>query len=222
MGIVLEALKEEIDKTIRSLDIKEFEADPIAGKHFSRITSVMSSAYKRHGTIIERSLLEAVKLYDRYEAWREEQFFVPESVDHIIDGNLGETGRLAGIEHPYGTGPRTLQVDLIVVDKTNNSVAAYEVKRGFGWFDAGKRRSMLRDTLAVQLLVKGYAQGRGFTPSSASSYVVFYYGKASLPKPFSLIGAELDGHFGCEVRSHIEEVNAYFQQRLFAILSGGA
>jgi hypothetical protein len=51
MGLVLELVKPEIEKTIKSLDLKKFEPDPIAGPHFSKITSVMSSAYKRHGYI---------------------------------------------------------------------------------------------------------------------------------------------------------------------------
>ena len=46
---VLDLVKDEIEKTIQSLEAKTFLADPIAGPHFSKITSVMSSAYKRHG-----------------------------------------------------------------------------------------------------------------------------------------------------------------------------
>jgi hypothetical protein len=49
MGLVLDLLKPEIEKTINGLDLRNFEPDPIAGPHFSKITSVMSSAYKRHG-----------------------------------------------------------------------------------------------------------------------------------------------------------------------------
>jgi len=59
MGLVLDLLKPEIEKTIKGLDSKNFPPDPIAGPHFSKITSVMSSAYKRHGYILERAILEA-------------------------------------------------------------------------------------------------------------------------------------------------------------------
>ena len=45
MAAVLDLLKPEIEKTIVGLDAKFFEPDPIAGPHFSKITSVMSSAY---------------------------------------------------------------------------------------------------------------------------------------------------------------------------------
>ena len=54
----------------------------------------------------------------------------------------------------------------------------------------------------------------------ALSYIIFYYGKCSIPKPFAITGAEMDKHFGWPVFEAVEEVNKYFQGRLFAILSG--
>ena len=53
MGTVLDAVREEVERTIHALDQKRFDPDPIAGPHFSKITSVMSSAYKRHGYILD-------------------------------------------------------------------------------------------------------------------------------------------------------------------------
>jgi hypothetical protein len=53
-----------------------------------------------------------------------------------------------------------------------------------------------------------------------SSHIIFYYGKCSIPKPFAITGAELDEHFGWPVLEAIEEVNVYFQKRLFSIPSG--
>jgi hypothetical protein len=40
MSSVLEVMKPEIESTIKRLDLKHFEPDPIAGPHFSKITSV--------------------------------------------------------------------------------------------------------------------------------------------------------------------------------------
>jgi hypothetical protein len=82
MGAVLDLLKSEIEKTITGLDSKFFEPDPIAGRHFSKITSVMSSAYKRHGYILERAILEALRLCPHFEVWRDPLFQVPSAVDH--------------------------------------------------------------------------------------------------------------------------------------------
>ncbi len=56
--------------------------------------------------------------------------------------------------------------------------------------------------------------------NSAFSHIVFYYGKCSIPKPFSVTGAELDDHFGWPIHDAVEEVNEYFRGRLFSILSG--
>jgi hypothetical protein len=54
----------------------------------------------------------------------------------------------------------------------------------------------------------------------AFSHIIFYYGKCSIPKPFSLVGSELDDHFGWPIYDTVEEVNQHYKARLFAILAG--
>jgi len=220
MGSVLDLLKDEVEKTIQNLNAKQFRPDPIAGPHFSKITSVMSSAYKRHGYILERAILEALKLCPHFQAWRDEQFQVPSAVEHIVDGSIADPTKLIGTDYPSSEGQRTLQVDIIVFDENNGTLRAYEVKRGAGLHDSGKRRSMLRDTLCVQVLLKSYGKQRGLDVKEAFSHIIFYYGQCSIPKPFALTGSELDDHFGWPVYQAVEEVNLYFQSRLFSILSG--
>lgn len=220
MGTVLDLVKDEIERTIQSLDAKTFIPDPIAGKHFSKITSVMSSAYKRHGFIIERALLEALKPCPHFEVWRDQVFQVPSAVDHIVDGSIASPTKLIGTDYPTSEGQRTLQVDTIVFDKNTGGLRAYEIKRGHGLHDSGKRRSMLKDILSVQVLLKSYGKERGLDVKEAFSHIIFYYGQCSIPKPFSLTGPELDAHFGWPVYDAVEEVNKYFQSRLFSILSG--
>src|SRR5258708_29493549 len=104
---VLDLVKDEIEKTIQSLESKIFLADPIAGPHFSKITSVMSSAYKRHGFILERALLEALKQCPHLEAWRDEQFQVPSNVDHMVNGSIEHGAKLIGTDYPYSVAERT-------------------------------------------------------------------------------------------------------------------
>jgi hypothetical protein len=220
MGEVLDLVKDEVEKTIQRLNTKQFTPDPIAGRHFSKITSILSSAYKRHGFILERALLEALKQCPHFEVWREELFQVPSTVDHIVEGSIISATKLIGTDYPYSAGHRTLQVDILVFDKNTGIFKAYEVKRGAGLHDSGKRRSMLRDVLCVQVLLKSYGKERGLDVKDAFSHVIFYYGKCSIPKPFSLVGPELDEHFVWPVYEAVEEVNNYFQTRLFAILSG--
>ena len=57
MSNVLKKLKPIIDQTILKLSKPNFRQDPIGGK-FAFITSVISSAYKRHGAILEEALVE--------------------------------------------------------------------------------------------------------------------------------------------------------------------
>jgi len=120
----------------------------------------------------------------------------------------------------YREGHRALQVDAIVYERKSGRIRAYEIKRGSGLHDAGKRRSILRDLLCLQILLRSYGQSRGFEISEASAHIIFYYGKCSIRKPFSLTKDKLDEHFGWPVLEAVERVNALFKERLFAILTG--
>src|SRR5258707_12125170 len=111
MGLVLELLRPEIEKTIKGLESKNFEPDPIAGPVFSKITSVMSSAYKRHGYILERAILESLRLCPYFEVWNDPIFQVPSAVEHIVDGWIAEPIKLIGTDNPSPHGQRPLQCD---------------------------------------------------------------------------------------------------------------
>ncbi|WP_152455146.1 hypothetical protein [Roseivivax sp. THAF40] len=199
---------------------KSFKPDPIAGEHFSKIVSVMSSAYKRHGYILERALLEQLKTNDSFEVWEDRLFQVPGTADHIVDSAIKNPEHIFGSETGYREGHRTLQVDAIVYNKNDKSLKAYEIKRGSGLHDAGKRRSILRDLLCLQVLLRSYGESKGLDVTSARAHIIFYYGKCSIKKPFSLTKDELDEHFGFPVVGAVEEVNSYFRERLFGILAG--
>jgi hypothetical protein len=115
-------------------------------------------------------------------------------------------------------GHRTLQLDVIVYDRVRKRLSAYEVKRGAGFHDSGKRRSILRDLLCTQVLLKSYGVQRSLEVAEAASRVVFYYGSCSIGKPFCLTASELDDHFGWPVREAVERLNEYYRQKLFDLL----
>ena len=176
---------------------------------------MISSAYKRHGSIIEAAIRERLKDNENFVVWDEPQFKVSQAATNILSGTVDDC---LGASLKYGDEVRTLQVDLIVYDKSLRTLRAYEVKRGNGSFDAGKKRSIMRDLLSTHVLLKSYGEARGNEISSAEAMIIFYYGVRSIPKPFSLIGEELDEHFGFDLVSAIELVNEYFKERLFEIL----
>jgi hypothetical protein len=70
----IERVAPVVDETIRALGKKSFVVDPIAGVRYSRATSIVSSAYKRHGRIFEVALRESLRESNRHSVWHELTF----------------------------------------------------------------------------------------------------------------------------------------------------
>src|SRR5438552_10909536 len=104
-----------VDETIRALSQVRFVEDPIAGVRYSRATSIVSSAYKRHGRILETALRESLRESNRHRVWQESNFRVSPAADGLV--NTQSDAECVKSELPYGTGARTLQVDLIAFDE---------------------------------------------------------------------------------------------------------
>src|SRR5262249_41746152 len=156
--------------------------DPIAGKKYSRATSIISSAYKRHGRILEFALRESLRDSNRHSVWHDEAFRVSREADVLA--NTQDLAACTQTTLPYGDAVRKLQVDLFTFDNTDNTIRAYEIKRGNGQFDAGKIRSITRDLKCVQVLLKSYGEFAKYKPVAAESKIIFYYGVRSVPRPW--------------------------------------
>lgn len=205
-----------VDETIRILAKTKFVEDPIAGAKYSRATSIVSSAYKRHGRILEIALRESLRDSNRHKVWNDDAFKVSREADALANTQDLEACRQTTL--PYGSSVRTLQVDMIAFDSADDSIRAYEIKRGNGQFDAGKIRSITRDLKCIQVLLRSYAELATLKPASAESKIIFYYGVRSIPRPWSLVKGELDEHFGFPVLEKMEQANDYFRTRLYALL----
>ena len=72
--------------------------------------------------------------------------------------------------------------------------------------------------LCTQSLLRSYGASRGLTASIAEARVICYFGVRALPDPLCLVGSEMDDHFVFSVQTHVERVNAYFQERLYGLL----
>jgi hypothetical protein len=213
----MERVAPVVDETIRALAKTKFVQDPVAGLNYSRATSIVSSAYKRHGRILETALRESLRESNRHKVWQEDAFKVSRAADALVGSQSEDACRQSAL--PYGDTVRTIQVDMVAFDSADQTIRAYEVKRGNGQFDAGKIRSIKRDLLCVQVLQKSYGKELAkLNPVSADSRIIFYYGVRSIPRPWSLVREELDEHFGFPVAARIEEANDYFQTRLHELL----
>ena len=212
----MERVAPVVDATIHSLASKKFILDPIAGPKYSRATSIVSSAYKRHGRILETALRESLRDSNRHKVWQEDTFRVSRAADNLVGSQDEDACRKSSL--PYGESARTLQIDMVAFDHSDQTIRAYEVKRGNGQFDAGKIRSIRRDLLCVQVLLKSYGDLAKVAPVAAESKIIFYYGIRSIPRPWSLTKEDLDAHFGFPVTQKIEEANDYFRTKLLALL----
>jgi hypothetical protein len=108
----------QIDLTIDGLKHKRFTPDPISGKYYSKIASLISSACKRHGYILERAILEQLKTCPRFQVWEDKTFQVTTTAEHIVDTMVGTPDRAMQTTTDYSPqGHRTVQLDAIVYDR---------------------------------------------------------------------------------------------------------
>jgi hypothetical protein len=207
----------DVDATIGRLAAKEFSIDPVVEARFSRITSIVSSAYKRHGAIIERAFTAALQRSPHLTVWDEREFRISAAAERLADGDATATG--SALRYVEAGHVRIQQVDLLVFDNSRGRLGAYECKRGFGYHDAGKKRSMLRDIRCIQMLLRSYGEWRNLEIRSAEAHIIFYYGQCSVGAPWALTRDDLDEHFGTPVTEIIEQVNDYFRKRLNDLLA---
>jgi len=77
----------EVDATIRRLAAKQFLIDPVVEARYSRITSIVSSAYKRHGGIIERALAAALRQSSHLQVWDDPIFRISAAAERLADSD---------------------------------------------------------------------------------------------------------------------------------------
>jgi hypothetical protein len=207
----------EVDATIKRLAKTRFKIDPVVEDRYSRITSIVSSAYKRHGGIIERAFAAALKQVATLTVWDDPVFRVSAAAERLADSD--DTALDSHLRYGEQNFVRKLQVDLLVFDQATGRLGIYECKRGFGYHDSGKKRSMLRDLRCLQMLSKSYGERRGLEVKVSEARVIFYYGKCSVGRPWALTREDLDGHFGAPITASVELVNTYFKAKLNDLLA---
>jgi hypothetical protein len=211
----MERVTPVVDDTIKALAKTKFVQDPVAGIKYSRATSIISSASTRPHPRNRRK--GELARSNRHKVWQEDAFRVSRAADALVGSQSEDACRQSSL--PYGDSVRIIQVDMVAFDSADQTIRAYEVKRGNGQFDAGKIRSIKRDLLCVQVLFKSYGvELAKLKPVAAESRIIFYYGVRSIPRPWSLVREELDEHFGFPVVAKIEEANEYFQTKLHQLL----
>ncbi len=163
------------------------------------------------------ALLERLKDCARLRVWTEDDFKL--SHDTLREVRIAERlDSLLQVHLPYGDRERSVRVDILVFDEARRSLNAYNVKRGNGSYDGGKRRLIHQELVRTQMLLTDYGRGIGLSSETSNAHVIFYYGLLWLPPPLAISGDDLDEHFQFPVHEAIELVNAYFVSRLSALI----
>jgi hypothetical protein len=208
-----------LDATLGRLAATRFRADPLSGARYSRLTSIIGSAYKRHGQILGRAILERLKDSSRFSVWTEDKFALSPASRAALERQLPPIAYRT-LALAYGEGERTIPVDLIVHEPAARRIRAYNVTRGNGVYDAGKKRAVVGEALRTQMHLADYARSHGLSIDIAEAYVISYYGLRAAPEPYSLIGNELDDHFGFAIRNAVETVNNTLRRGLHRLVEG--
>jgi hypothetical protein len=183
-------MAKEIRRTVAGIARKKFQRDPLVVPDASLATSKISSAYKRHGLILEKALLTALNTRGDVQAWT------------------------AKIRVPIRTRP--IQVDLITFHTTTRTVTAYEIKRGFGNHDTEARFAIEQRLTAILGVLQAHAVSRHLSPAVEGVAAVGYYGQLG-PRigPHRVIAAAgFPSEFGPATAAFVEAVNDYFRHCL--------
>ena len=199
----------------------DFPVDPIIGPELSRAISCIGSVVKRHGALIELGIAGALKANDRFIVLTNVPLPLTKGAAQLLDARNSDEDlaniRLSADSEAEGI----VNVDMVVVDPEAGWAGAYEIKRGNGVTESGKRRPTVRKLRAARLVLASYVRQHGCGPvDSVTSAVIDYFGGSGFEAEFTLTRDRLDAHFGVPVVAMVDAMTATVREALEAELSG--
>ncbi len=197
----------------------EFPEDPVIGADLSRALSVLGSTVKRHGGLIELGIAGALIASDRYVVLTNVTLPVTKAAGQLLDAKNSDQA-LAKIKLSADSEAEGIvNVDLVVVDPDAKWAGAYEIKRGNGATEHGKRRPIMRKLAAARLVLASYVRQAGYgTMENVTSGVIDYYGASGFDKNLTLSREHLDAHFDVPVVATVEAMTAALHEELLIAL----
>jgi RNase H-fold protein (predicted Holliday junction resolvase) len=197
----------------------DFPQDPVIGPDLSRAISTLGSVVKRHGGLIELGIAGALIASERFVVLTNVALPVTKGAAQLLDAKNSDQAlakiRLSADSEADGI----VNVDLVVVDPEAKWAGAYEIKRGNGATEHGKRRQSIHKLRAARLVLESYLRQAGYgTMETCTSGVIDYYGSAGFTPEFTLLRDELDDHFGVPVVATVDAMTAALQEELKAAL----
>ena len=193
----------------------DFPIDPIIGPSLSQSFSVINSVVKRHGLLLQRTLSDALAASGRFEVLTEVALPITEAANDLLTSHNSDRD-LAKIKLKADSNTvRMVTVDLIVVDTESGWAGVYDVKRGNGATESGRRRPIEHGLRASRLVLASFLSKLGFEYiHNVTSAVIDYYGGSGFSKDLKLTRDELDGHFGVPVIETVDAMTAELHRAL--------
>jgi hypothetical protein len=197
----------------------DFPVDPIVGPELSRAISCIGSVVKRHGGLIEMGIAGALMASDRFIVITNVALPLTKGAAQLLDAKNSDEDlskiRLSADSEADGI----VNVDLVVVDPEAAWAGVYEIKRGNGATEHGKRRPIVRKLRAARLVLASYVRQLGHGPiETATSAVIDYCGASGFDPDFTLTRDQLDAHFGVPVAATVDAMTTAVRETLHAEL----
>jgi hypothetical protein len=213
---LLERIAPYCSEAIKIICQKTFDPNPLLTAEQTRLAGLINSATLRHGILIEKTILECLKDREDLIVWCEPHFRLSHGDTNYHKAATIEGAALASL--PYGDGDaqhRTVQVDLIVFDRSSGVIRAYEIKR------KNEDNISAQNLQIVRSLLMSYAETvRQLKPTRAEAWTISYYGEPSHKGgTWRLTRADLNEHFGCPIRESVDSATATYRADLQAILT---
>lgn len=197
----------------------DFPVDPIIGPELSRAISTVGSVVKRHGTLIEMGIAGALASSDRFTVLTNVSLPLTKGATQLLDAKNSDDdlGRIKLSADSEADG--IVSLDLVVVDPEVGWAGAYEIKRGNGATEHGKRRPIVRKLRAARLVLASYVKQAGYgSVERVTSAVIDYFGGSGFESEFSLTREQLDQHFGVPVAATVDAMTETVRETLHAQL----
>jgi len=220
MGDVCAAalLTRAAQQVVASAIAGKFAADPLVLPTMSKLMSTVASVVKRHGTEIQHAVAAALENSRRFIVLSNVAIpITKEAMDLLAesgDSDLAEV-RL-NVDSP---SDRMMEVDLVVVDLTDNSAGAFEVKRGNGETELRKRRLIELDLRAVRLVLASYLSTCGYPGiKTVVTGIIDYYGRSKFADDLTITRMTIDQRFGVPVAATVDAMTEALRQALDCVL----
>ena len=212
--LTTDPLKKAASDAVAAAVNMKFPLDEVLGPELSRLISISASVVKRHGILLEKAFVEALRASGRFEVLHNPTIPLTAAADGLVISNSAES--LARISLRYDQPAcRSVNQDLVVIDTAAGWAGAYSVKRGGGDMGPRLRKPLERDVASVRLLLRSYLRDQGYsTIDTVTSACIDYFGAAGLPPHLTVLGPDVDAHFGVPVIATVERMTGHLRAEL--------